>query len=101
MNARTSRPTPTGVDALAPWQPVLLAWLALGAAALLLVPALRGSDAWFGWLPFWLVVAPALDLAVLRRRQGLAWLRTGMAGWREHLRTHRRQASPLRTRRAR
>ena len=30
----------------------------LGALAVLLVPAARGSSAWFGWLPLWLVGMP-------------------------------------------
>jgi hypothetical protein len=45
---------------------VLRLWLALGVCALLLFPGLRGSDPVFGWLPFWCVVAPLLDLAILR-----------------------------------
>ena len=42
------------------------AWFALGCAALLLVPASRGSDPWLGWLPFWLVGVPAIEWALLR-----------------------------------
>lgn len=30
----------------------------LGTLAVLLVPAARGSSAWFGWLPLWLVGMP-------------------------------------------
>ncbi|MDR3387434.1 MAG: hypothetical protein P4L92_10310 [Rudaea sp.] len=45
----------------------LWAWFFCGLAALLIFPPLRGSDPLFGWLPFWLVVAPLIDLAVLRR----------------------------------
>ena len=101
MIASTSQPTPASADAFAPWQTALLAWLALGAVALLFVPELRGTDAWFGWLPFWLVVAPAIDLAVLRRRQGLAMLRAAFGAWRGSRRAQRRQANPLRERRAR
>lgn len=101
MTISTAQPAPAGIDQFAPWQAALGVWLALGAAALLFVPDLRGTDPWFGWLPFWLVVAPAIDLAVLRRRQGLAWLRAGVCALREHRHAHRRQASPLRARRAR
>ena len=66
MNRNQSRlhPEYSGV-AMALW-----IWLALGVAAMLLIPHLRGNDPMFGWLPFWLVVAPLIDLAVLRR----SWL---------------------------
>jgi hypothetical protein len=30
----------------------------LGTLAVLLIPAARGSSAWFGWLPLWLVGMP-------------------------------------------
>ena len=30
----------------------------LGILAVLLIPAARGSNAWFGWLPLWLVGMP-------------------------------------------
>lgn len=42
------------------------AWFALGCAALLLVPASRGSDPWLGWLPFWLVGVPVIEWTLLR-----------------------------------
>jgi len=48
-------------------------WFALGALAFACVPELRARDPFWGWLPFWLIVAPALDLAVLHRvRLGVA-----------------------------
>ena len=59
-------------DRMAPWMLALSCWLLAGCVALICVPGLRGYDPLFGWLPFWLVVAPALDLAVLRRRRLLA-----------------------------
>ncbi len=46
----------------------LWVWFACGAMALLAFPSLRGSSAMIGWLPFWLVIAPLIDLALLRRR---------------------------------
>src|SRR5512141_3299226 len=84
-------------DDMAPWIIALSCWLVAGCAALVCVPALRGSDPLFGWLPFWLVVAPAIDLAVLRRRSLLAraqelFARIG------HRRRPARQAKPLRRR---
>jgi hypothetical protein len=42
-------------------------WFALGALAFACVPALRVRDPFWGWLPFWLLAAPLLDLAVLHR----------------------------------
>jgi len=51
-------------------------WLGVGALALLVFPALRKVHPTFGCLPFWCVVAPALDLAVLERRRWLEWSRT-------------------------
>lgn len=53
---------------------LLWQWLALGAMALLLLPATRGDGAW----PFWLLVAPATGLAVLHRG-------VFAAAWRAHL----------------
>lgn len=49
---------------LTPW---LLRWLAFGAIGSLLSPALRGYNTYVGWLPFWLLVTPALLLAIVHR----------------------------------
>jgi hypothetical protein len=46
----------------------LLAWLALGIGVLLLVPLARGDRFFGATLPFWLVVAPLVDLAWVERR---------------------------------
>ena len=62
-------------DDMAPWVIALSCWLATGIAALICVPELRGSNPLVGWLPFWLIVAPAIDLAVLRRRSLIALTR--------------------------
>jgi len=43
----------------------LCTWVAGGLLALLLFPPLRERSDWFGWLPFWLVLVPLLDLALL------------------------------------
>jgi len=59
-------------DDMAPWVIALSCWLVTGVAALICVPELRGSDPLVGWLPFWLIVAPAIDLAVLRRHSLIA-----------------------------
>ncbi|MFC4729587.1 hypothetical protein [Coralloluteibacterium thermophilus] len=47
----------------------LVQWLALGLACVLMLPAARGSAEAIGWLPFWLVVAPASSLALLFRHR--------------------------------
>jgi len=39
----------------------------LGALAVLLVPAARGSSQWFGWLPLWLLGMPLAAWWSLRR----------------------------------
>jgi len=41
--------------------------LAAGLLAVLLVPALRGSSAWLGWWPMWLVAMPAVAWWALHR----------------------------------
>jgi hypothetical protein len=57
---------------MSPWILALSCWLITGVAALVCIPELRGSDPLVGWLPFWLVVAPAIDLVVLRRGRLIA-----------------------------
>ncbi len=47
----------------------VLAWLVFGAVAIALIPQARGTLDSVGWLPFWLVVAPLLDLALLHRHR--------------------------------
>jgi len=42
-------------------------WLALGFLALTAAPSLLAVDPVLGWLPYWLVITPAFDLAVLHR----------------------------------
>ena len=64
----------------------------LGALAVLLIPAARGSSEWFGWLPLWLVgmplaawwslrgfPVPALAVRMPRRRRPQASRRTRRA----------------------
>ena len=41
--------------------------LAAGLLAVLLVPALRGSSAWLGWWPLWLVAMPGVAWWALHR----------------------------------
>ena len=42
-------------------------WLVLGAVAVALLPAARGDAFLIGWLPFWLLVVPAVALMTLYR----------------------------------
>lgn len=65
----TPRPDP-GLDRL------LRHGLAAGLLAVLLVPALRGSSAWLGWWPMWLVAMPAVARWALHRFRLPPGLRT-------------------------
>ena len=47
----------------------LLAWLLVGVGVLLLVPFARGDRFFGATLPFWLVVAPLVDLGWVERRR--------------------------------
>ncbi|HET7798114.1 MAG TPA: hypothetical protein VFK72_09535 [Nevskia sp.] len=80
-----------------PWVLALSCWLIAGLAALICIPELRGSSPLFGWMPFWLVVAPAIDLVVLRRRSLMARTQELLARVGRRRRSAR-QASPLRRR---
>jgi hypothetical protein len=68
----------------------LWVWLALGVAAELLFPGLRSSDPRFGWLPFWFIVAPLIDLAIVRR----CWLAQTSRALLIRMRRRRRPARP-------
>jgi len=96
--SRNSLPPEPADAAFAPWTSILVCWLVAGSAALLALPPLRAVDAWFGWLPFWLIVAPAIDLAVLRHRWIAARLRDCACRLRSRRRSLRRQARPTRRR---
>ena len=48
---------------------VLVAWLVVGCAVVLIVPAVRGGHLFGATLPFWLVAAPLVDLAWIRRER--------------------------------
>lgn len=86
--ART-RPIPT-VDA----PKIVACWLVAGIAALVSIPALRGGTALGATVPFWLVVAPAIDLAWLLRARLAAALRCAWSS--RHATAMRRQAKRAR-----
>lgn len=69
-----ARPGNAGVAA-SPASRMLVAWLASGVAALACLPAARGSAAFGASLPYWLVIAPLIDLAWLGRARLLRHLR--------------------------
>ena len=50
----------------------LWCWLVFGAVVMALIPQARGVQSLVGWLPFWLVVAPLLDLAFVHRHRLLS-----------------------------
>jgi len=72
------------------------AWLGLGLLALALLPAARGYNAWIGWLPFWLAIAPLSMLGVAEHAR-LASAFSALLASRRRRRLHARrpQARPL------
>jgi hypothetical protein len=48
---------------------VLRAWLSLGVVAVILLPPSEWQHATLGWLPYWLLIAPLISLALLQRRR--------------------------------
>lgn len=65
-------PHPASPDprlARALWQ-----WFVLGLLLVILFPAARGYSDAIGWLPFWLLAAPASALCVLHRHHFSDWL---------------------------
>lgn len=59
------------VSAFSATELALWSWLVFGAVAIALIPQARSQSA-IGWLPFWLVVAPLLDLAWVHRERLLS-----------------------------
>jgi len=73
-------------------------WLALGTLALIFVPALRVYDTWIGWLPFWLIAAPLINLLALHPHRLAALVPRFLVGLRQRRQavSRRNQAKPLR-----
>jgi hypothetical protein len=57
----------TAITARDPATFALWVWFGLGAIACACFPQLRGRDPFWGWLPYWCLVAPLLDLGLLYR----------------------------------
>ncbi len=74
---------------------LLWIWIAAGAVICGLFPPLREHDQLLGWLPFWLIVAPVIDLVLLRRHSLLAVARSFLVRRTRHRRPAR-QARRLR-----
>lgn len=69
---RRARPAPVRPTPSTPVPPWLVTWAVLGALLVLFVPAARGGGFGGATVPFWLAVAPWLNLAWLTRRHWLA-----------------------------
>ena len=54
------------VSAFSATELALWSWLVFGAVVTALIPQARAQSV-IGWLPFWLIVAPLLDLALFHR----------------------------------
>jgi hypothetical protein len=60
----------------------LFAWLLVGCAVMLLVPAVRNGRLLGATLPFWLVAAPLIDLAWVGRERIAARAQTWVSAFR-------------------
>ena len=58
---------PASATTLMPLRPLLVHWLTAGIVLVVLLPAARSYSLWVGWLPYWLVAAPLLCLAIIDR----------------------------------
>jgi hypothetical protein len=74
----------------------LVSWLIIGLVALLCVPVVRGGRTLGATLPFWLIVAPLIDLAWVDRRRIARWTMelVGKSARRATARNRRRQRPP-------
>jgi len=83
---RATRSSQSSAKSGRPPAGALIAWLIVGCAVLLAVPAARGDRMFGATLPFWLVVAPLLNLAWSERRR-IVVLVAGL--WRRRVRATR------------
>jgi hypothetical protein len=90
------------VSAFSMTELALWSWLVFGAVVIALIPQARGVQSAVGWLPFWLVVAPLLDLGLVHRERLLSASRAFFDRTREvgpRRRRSAKQARPARHRR--
>jgi hypothetical protein len=80
------------VSAYSATELALWSWLVFGAVVIALIPQARGMQSLIGWLPFWLVVAPLLDLGFVNRQRLLSTARA-FFNQRETIRARRRRRS--------
>ena len=69
IRSRVAPPRRLAVRAARRPHRALAAWLVLGLAAVVLVPFARGDRLLGATLPFWLIVAPLVDLGWIERRR--------------------------------
>lgn len=77
----------------------LWCWLVFGAVVVALIPQARGMQSAVGWLPFWLVIAPLLDLVFVHRQRLLSASRA-LVSARRRLRPSVQRNRSRRTRRS-
>jgi hypothetical protein len=73
-----SRTITLPVSAFSATELALWCWLVFGVVVMTLIPQARGMQSSIGWLPFWLVVAPLLDLAFVHRHRLLSTSRAAL-----------------------
>jgi hypothetical protein len=91
------------VSAYSATELALWSWLVFGAVVIALIPQARGMQSMIGWLPFWFIVAPLLDLGFVHRERLRSTARA-VFNRQETIRARRRrrtaqQAKPIRHRR--
>lgn len=74
---------------------LLRGWLSIGTLLLVLLPPASWHNHSIGWLPYWLLVAPLISLALLRRHRLAAALSAFLVRGRR-----RRNLAAVRVRRA-
>ena len=77
---RATRSSQSSAKSGRPPAGALIAWLIVGCAVLLAVPAARGGRMFGATLPFWLVVAPLVDLGWIERRRIARRVTQGLRG---------------------
>jgi hypothetical protein len=87
------------VSAFSATELALWSWFVFGAVVIALIPQARGVTA-IGWLPFWLIVAPLLDLAFVHRGR-LFDASKSIAAQAQTSRLRRRSSKAMQARRAR